>query len=305
MAPHLDAVVMDPLLLLGITVAAAPVIDRLGRAAPGVSRWRWVALASAVLLLAATWVSPLQGLASHYLLSAHLLQTMVIMGVAPPLLLLALPPGRGRRWPGWLARSGHLVTNPGVAIVLVNLVFFLSHSAGPFEMALNHSWAYDLGELALLATSIAFWWPIISPDGRATLVSPLGKLGYILLATIPQTFAGLTLALTKHVVYPTYAAAPRILGISAGDDQAIAGACLALLSKAALFIAFSIIFVRLFDSAPSDDDDGGGGRGDEPAPVPPGQPAWLLDLEAGRVQPEPAADRSRRRERTPVGSGAV
>ena len=87
----------------------------------------------------------------------------------------------------------------------------------------------------LLLVSLLFWWPIVTPcSPRARTLSGFGKLGYIVLATIPQTFGGLLVALAGHVLYPGYGNGPQLLGFDAMTDQQIAGASIALVSKIAL-----------------------------------------------------------------------
>lgn len=309
--PQPEAVSLDPLLLLaiaGVVAMTARAVRRRGEAGP----WRRAALAMGGLLLVLVWLTPVETLALHYILTAHLVQIIVLMGVVPPLLLLALPPRQqneaGRDGPGALAvalprlgggaadrltsRLGRIVSHPAMALVLVNAVFLVLHVSAVYDLTLRVQPLYDLGQVALLLASIAFWWPIVCPQGRRPVLSPLGKLGYILLATIPQTFLGITLALSPHLVYTGYAGSPGILGLDAMTDQEAAGACMAMLSKIALFTAFSLILKRMFDQAESGDDDGGGrGPDPEPAPQPPGRPGWLSDLERGRLIPEPAPAR--------------
>ncbi|MFN2452346.1 MAG: cytochrome c oxidase assembly protein, partial [Candidatus Dormibacteria bacterium] len=249
----------NPLLLTGVggcaVIGALLLRAAAASATPAELRWRWRSLATAVVLLLVAFVSPLATMAAHYWLTAHLLQLTLVMGVIPALLLLAVPPGVAT--PRWLRRATH----PVVAIIVVNLVFFVWHASPLFDLALRHESLYALQQLSLLAVSLSFWWPIIEPraTGRRGL-APVPKLGYILLATIPQTFAGLVFALARHPFYAAYASAPRVLGLGVLTDQQIAGACLALLSKIALFAAFSVIFMRLLaddGDTGTDDDDGG------------------------------------------------
>ena len=47
---------------------------------------------------------------------------------------------------------------------------------------------------------------------------------YLLLADIQNTALAALLIFSERVLYPTYAAVPRLWGISALDDQAAAGA---------------------------------------------------------------------------------
>ncbi len=287
----------SPLLLASIAMCAlggAVLLRRAGhRLVAAELRWRRASLAAAVALLLVAFVSPLATMAAHFWLTAHLLQLTLVMGVIPALLLLALP--SGLHLPRWLRRATH----PVVAVVVVNLAFFAWHAGPLFDAALRHESLYALQQVSLLFASLAFWWPIIEPGasgeegGERRGLAPVPKLGYILLATIPQTFAGLVFALARHPFYAAYASAPRVLGLGVLTDQQIAGACLALLSKIALFAAFSVIFIRLLadngDNEADDGDDGGRGRrGGSPVPGPSGIPVWLGQLRTGRTVEEPA-----------------
>ncbi|MBV8194632.1 MAG: cytochrome c oxidase assembly protein, partial [Candidatus Dormibacteraeota bacterium] len=224
----------------------------------------------------------------------------------PPLLLLSLPRHPRLKVPSparWFLR---LLVHPIVAIVAVNIAFFGWHTAGAYGAAMSNGTMYSLEQLSLLVTSAMFWWPIVTPfSPPIRSMSPLGKVGYIVLATIPQTFGGLVVALAHHPLYTGYVAAPRLLGIDVMTDQQIAGASIALLSKIALFAAFTIIFIGMLGAPAPDSEDGGGGGGgpqvDTPRPKPSGTPRWVEQLNAGRTVPEPAPTP---RVREPAGSGS-
>lgn len=288
--------VWSPLLVATLVAVAAVVGGRLRLAARRSAgearrelRWRAAALAGGLLLLGVAFLSPVATLAGHYLLTFHLVQVTLVMGFAPPLVLLALP-RETPPLPRGLRRAARVVVHPACAIVAVNVVFFGWHAPVLYDAALRHPPLYAVQEVMLLAVSLQFWWAIVMPG--ATPMSPLLKLGYILLATIPQTFAGLLFALAKHTFYAPYAAAPRVTGLDALGDQQLAGALMAVLSKLALFAAFSVILWRVLDAHSAEDeygDDGGGhwDDGDRPQPVPPGTPAWLDLLRRGHTVPEP------------------
>ena len=290
-----DALAVDPVLL----VAAAGVVTLVAwcrrRAAVPQPRWRTAALAAAAATLTLSWLSPLQTIGVHYLLTAHLAQLLLVMGVVPPLLLLALPSRLRAPVPPRLRRVLGVLFHPVTGMAAVNLAFFAWHAPPAYNLALQSSWAGDAEQVTTLAASIIFWWPIVVPLGAPRVISRWTTLGYILVATIPQTFAGITVALAKHVIYTPYAVAPRLLDMSALTDQQVAGACIALVSKVALFTAFSIVFMRLFseESAQDADDEGGGGGGrrkpvvDSPTPAPSGCVPWLTELNAGHTVPEP------------------
>jgi cytochrome c oxidase assembly factor CtaG len=163
-----------------------------------------------------------------------------------------------------------------------------------YDQALRSQLLYDALSFALLGVSLAFWWPIIDP-GQRNQLPPMGRLFYIMVATIPQTFAGLTLMLSTRLIYRGYQTSPQFFGLTPLADQVAAGAILAILSKLALLAAFAVILVRLLHAAPADDDGGGGGHRDAPAPEPPTLPVWLDDIRRGRVIPEPEPLRRPRR----------
>ena len=309
--PAASAFNADPLLAAGIIAVGLGVswVQRRGSL-----RWRraghTLSLATAVALLGVAWLSPLGTVAAHYLLSAHLLQVTLVMGVAAPLLLLALPRRPRIPAPRAVVIALRVLVHPVVAIVVVNAAFFGWHMTTPYDAGLRSGWLYDLQQLTLLAASLAFWWPIITPfSPPVKAMSAVSKMGYILLATIPQTFGGLVVALARQVLYPAYERAPRVLGLDAMTDQQIAGASIALVSKIALLTAFVIVFLRLLESGSTeaDDEDGGGGlkpRVDAPRPVPSGSPPWLAELNSGRTVSEPSLPAPRRvREPASAGSG--
>lgn len=305
--PPASSVTFEPVLaaVAAITVVSVALLLRHGRA--NHRRARWVSLTLATILLAGVWFTPLNTVAQHYLLSAHLLQITLLMGAIPPLLLLALPRHPDLRLPKWIGRVLHLAVHPLVAIIAVNGAFFGWHLAAPYQAAMANGNLYGLEQATLLLTSVMFWWPIVTPFASSRKsMSPLGKIGYIVLATIPQTFGGLVVALAHHTLFPLYALAPRLMGLDAITDQQIAGAAIALVSKIALFTAFTVIFVGMLNTSPSDSEggDGGGGGGphvDRPRPRPSGTPRWIDDLSAGRTVPEPAPPQ---RVKTPAGSGS-
>lgn len=300
----------DPI-LIGVALASAGAVGWLlwrSREGPRTKLRRKVALGLALLLLAAVWFSPIAVIAQHYLLSAHLLQVTILMGVVPPLLLLAMPRDPRLHPPRAVRRGLRFLVHPLVAIVAVNGAFFGWHTTGAYSAAMQNDSLYALEQASLLLTSLAFWWPIITPfSPPVRSMTPLGKVGYIVLATIPQTFGGLVVALAHHSLYPVYTTAPRLFGLDVLTDQQIAGASIAIVSKIALFAAFIVIFVHALDSV-ADAEDGGSGDGGihphiEPQPLPSGTPRWLLDVARGRTVTEPRA-RPRRRVRAPAGSGS-
>ena len=300
---------LDPLLIAGVATVGtlAAMAMRWSRAHGRAGFWRthggWIA----TLVLALAWLSPLQTLASHYLLTAHLAQITMVMGVTPPLLLLALPDRPVLHLPRALRGACRVLVHPVAGMIAVNAAFFGWHAGVAYDASLRSPWVYDAQQLSLLLASVVFWWSITVPIGDRRVLGRWATLGYIFVATIPQTFAGITVALAHHTLYPAYGLAPHVFGLSTLTDQQVAGACIALVTKIALFTAFGVVFMRMLGETPVDgeDDGGGGGRrrptADQPRPSPSGGVPWLADVNAGRTVPEPAP--LPRRLRVPAGAG--
>jgi putative membrane protein len=308
--PPATALNVDPLLLGLVVLAVAAWFWVIRRSNESPSGSRQLALGAAVTLLIAIWISPLATLAQHYLLAAHLIQVLILMGPVPALLLLALPRNAGIA-PRSVPLPLRLAVHPIVAIIAVNAGFIVWHLTPAYDAALSSWWLYDLMQATLLLVSLLFWWPIVTPcSPPARALTGFGKLGYIVLATIPQTLGGLLVALAGHVLYPGYGSGPQLVGVDALTDQQIAGASIALVSKIALFAAFWVVFMNLLSTGTDgrEDDGGGGGGGgssprlDAPRPRPSGLPRWLDDVGDGRTtdepMPRPVAVR------VPVGSGS-
>lgn len=305
--PPATSLNLDPLLLVLLVIVAGSwlLVHRHARRRP--SNASRIAFAIAIALLAVIWFSPIATLAQHYLLASHLLQVLVLMGPVPAMLLISLPKDAGID-PRSVPRPLRLAVHPVIAIAAVNVVFIAWHLTPAYDRALADWWMYDLMQASLLAVSLLFWWPIVTPcSPPARRLSGFGKLAYIVLATIPQTFGGLLVALAGHVLYPAYGAGPQLAGLDPMTDQQIAGASIALVSKIALLAAGAVIFMNLLNAGADDrEDDEGGGGGQNPkedAPLPrPGLPRWLDDVGDGRTTDEPAVPPKRLR--VPAGTGS-
>src|SRR5215831_16586594 len=88
----------------------------------------------------------------------------------------------------------------------------------------------------------------IAGTRHPTLDARHSILQYLLFADIQNTALSAFLIFSERVVYPTYAAVPRLWGISALDDQAAAGAIMWVPGSVIFLIPVGILAVRLLDS---------------------------------------------------------
>lgn len=240
----------DPAVLLGMAALCAgyywlvgPLRERRGLGAPATRR-QVTYFVVGVVTLTLTLITPLDALGRHALFSAHMLQIMLLNTVVGPLLLLGLPEWLGRAAVRPLARSGSdmALLAPVLAGLIFNGVFLLWHAAPLYEPALRNEALHDLETATMLLTGTLRWWPLLTPtDHRMRMASP-GQIIYLLLESLPLDIFAVVLIFASGPLYPTYAAAPRVWGISAMLDQQLAG-CIALLPGTFLdIILMSAIF---------------------------------------------------------------
>jgi putative membrane protein len=230
----LDALVLVPALALAYGLLAR-------RHRP--ERRRLACLVAAELLLLAVLVTPLDSLAFHYLLSAHLLQNVVIAEWAPALIVLSIGPTlaeRVERLPG--ART---LTHPLLTMALWLAVYDTWHVPFLYDAALRHpNSLLHLEHASYLVCGLLLWWPVFQGER----LSDAGRAAYAFAAFVLASPLGLMLALLPRPVYATYIHAPRIW-VSALTDQQLAGITMAS-EEALLFFA---VFVWALNRVLRDD----------------------------------------------------
>jgi putative membrane protein len=180
-------------------------------------------------LLAIALVGPVEHWA-HASLSGHMVQHMILLAVAPPLLVLARPmpqwmlalPGRVRRRVGpWLGRLYSASADWAVtAFVAHGLVIWLWHLPLPYQLALEHRLIHDTEHLLFLATGLWFWWALIAPvrlgQGR------FGTAAVLAVLTLMHTgMLGALMTFAPQLLYPEHPAG--FAGFDQLSDQQLAG----------------------------------------------------------------------------------
>ena len=233
----------DPTVVAGTTALAggyAWLIRGRGRATTWSPPAR-VYFAGGLLALFLALESPIDVGGDHYLFSLHMFQHVLLAMIVPPLLLLGLPD----RW-----RSlNHISVSPLAANIVFNLVLAVWHLPFLYEATLRSQPIHVLEHLSFLAAGVFFWWPILVPAGQRGAMSVIGKIAYLGFAGVPPTILGLAFILSPAVLYPFYAAAPRVTPLSPLDDQLAAGLVMFGLGNLIYFVAIWVIFFRLDDKA--------------------------------------------------------
>lgn len=222
-------------------------------------RWRLATFLSGV---AAVWIaiaSPLDALA-NLLLTAHMMQHLLLMVVAPPLILLgapAIPLLRGLprwaardavgpffSWP-FLRRIGIRLTHPAFAWTIMAVTTIGWHIPAAYELALRSPQWHEVEHACFFFSWLLFWWPVVMPWPSRPQWPRWTIPLYLLLGSFPNTVLSAFLAFSGRVLYPSYAAVPRLFGLSALDDQVVAGCLMWIAGSLASLGAAVCITVQL------------------------------------------------------------
>ena len=198
------------------------------------------------ILLAADW--PIHDLAERYLFSVHMFQHMLISLVAPPLLLLGMPPWFLRRLlrPPAFRRVVQTVTRPFFALLLFNTVVLITHWPPFVEIAVRNELFHFCAHTLLFSSALCMWWPVVSPLPEMPTLSYPTRMLYLFLQSIVPTVPASFLTFGSTPLYPVYETFPRIWGISALTDMRIAGLEMKLLGGAILFSIIAVIFFKWY-----------------------------------------------------------
>jgi cytochrome c oxidase assembly factor CtaG len=205
------------------------------------SRARIAAFALAIGLMLAVFATPVQTIALHYLLTAHLLQNVVMAEWAPALIVLALPPALAAA----LARTHVLrtLTRPAIALPLWLGTYFAWHVPRAYDFALGHpATVLHLEHLSYLAAGVALWWPVLQ-DVPHRLANG-AKAAYVFAAFVLGSPLGLLLALLPSAVYRTYRDGPGLWGLGPLSDQQLGGLTMVGEQAVVFFAVFTVFFLR-------------------------------------------------------------
>jgi cytochrome c oxidase assembly factor CtaG len=118
------------------------------------------------------------------------------------------------------------------------------HLPGPYNAALEvHGW-HVVEHVALLGAALAGWWPIVSPSRLAPALPYAAQLLYLFVFGMPMTVVAAMITGAEHVLYPFYAAAPRVFDLTPLADQRLGGVIMWVPSGLIPLVAFTVVFFR-------------------------------------------------------------
>jgi len=261
---------------VGLAVAAVAAVyvlglRRLGASSDGPPPWRSAAFLLGVATIWAALGSPLASCDAGSL-TGHMVQHLLLMTIAPPLMLLGEPvrvmvggmprlrQGIGRRFVWrtslraavacWLAGSGTLV---------------LWHVPAAFAMALRSPAWHAIEEVSFLLSGLLFWWPVVEPWPGRPLPSWSIVL-YLFLATLPCDILSAFLVFSDRIAYSVYLSVDSPAAVLA--DQQRAGALMWTCVTLVYLVAGALVSARLLTFGGSPDRPTEGLRATGAAPRP-------------------------------------
>jgi cytochrome c oxidase assembly factor CtaG len=201
--------------------------------------------------LSATWVavaSPVASLDSH-MLTAHMIQHLLLMTIAPPLIWLGEPlltlrsgPRQARSAAGGL---GKLPGDPVFCWLSAAAALVVWHVPAVFRLGMQSPAWHFIEHASFLATGLLFWWPVIQPWPSVARWPQWSMLLYLFLATLPCDVLSGLLVFSDRVAYPMYASMPQMGGLSALEDQQCAAALMWTCVTVVFLLAGTILSMHI------------------------------------------------------------
>jgi putative membrane protein len=222
----------------------------------------------------ALWIalgSPLRTL-HHELLSIHMMDHVLLMAVAPPLILLgspfrsflqALPQRFVSEAPaGFLSwspmrqlgrRFGRVLGRPSFCWFAAIIALIGWHVPAAFELAMHSNLWHGFEYTCFFGTGLLFWWPVIQPWPHVTWSPRWSTVLYLFFATFPCDILSAFLTFCDCVVYPCYLSGNRHSSISPLQDQEYAGALMWVCVTFIYLVPAVVITTQLLSSPRSHD----------------------------------------------------
>jgi putative membrane protein len=251
----------DPMIMSGLVLGALLYIWALRRF-PARGRqavFFWAGFGILIIAL----LSPLHTGAT-YLFTLHMVQHMLLMLAAPPLLALGMPPGLL----GWVYRHGRArriyqaVWSPLPAFALYNGVLLVWHLPTAYDATLRSYWVHASEHLSFVAAGLVFWGVIVAPSPRLGRASFGIRIAMVIGADIIGFVVSFALAFANRPLYPAYTIVPRLWGLSPLNDLRLGGAVMWVMGQMMYAAALLILLYWMLRR-----EEGGGEALGAPAPA--------------------------------------
>ncbi|MDX1520227.1 MAG: cytochrome c oxidase assembly protein, partial [Anaerolineae bacterium] len=198
----------------------------------GVRRWQPVAFMLGLAALFVAFISPLEALATA-LFSAHMIQHLLLILVAAPLLVAGAPlvpflwmlpksvrRDVGRYWKrtGIIQKIWHGLTQPLPVWFFYATVLWLWHLPYLYQQALARTWVHELEHVTFLGAALGWWWIVLRPTDHRRLKHGATVL-FIFTTALHSGALGALISFAQVPLYPVYASTAAAWGVTLLEDQ--------------------------------------------------------------------------------------
>ncbi len=249
------AVLLSLVLATGLYFCGIHRLWQRAGAGHGVRTWQAAAYAGGLATVFVALISPLDALSAD-LFAAHMVQHLLLILVAAPLLVVGAPllpflwalPESWRRRTGRLSRARgirstwRVLGNPPVAWMLAAGVLWLWHLPVLYQAALRDGTIHAIEHFCLLGTALLFWYVLAEQTGRRRRRYGMAIV-YVLTMGLQSSILGVLIAFSQPW-YPAYTATTALWHLTPAEDQQIAGLTMWIPAGVIYLLAVLALIVR-------------------------------------------------------------
>jgi putative membrane protein len=193
-------------------------------------------------LVAVAW--PLGDLASRWLLTALVIERLLLMLAVAPLLAIGIPDSLlvAVTRPAPIDAVVRVCSRFAPAVVVVTAISVGTLVAPAVQAQSSSAIARVVFDVLLIVAGFVLWAPVSSRLPGTQRLSALGRAAYLIVQSIVPSFLSVVWILSRHPLYPAYVRSPRVWGTAHLTDQIVAGFVAKLTTIAVLWtVAFIIV----------------------------------------------------------------
>ncbi|HEV7253477.1 MAG TPA: cytochrome c oxidase assembly protein [Mesorhizobium sp.] len=236
-------------------------VRRLGREPAAAGPFAPACFLCGQIVLSIALLSPLA--TSGGLFTAHMIQHVLLVALAPPLLLLGRPElfgplGLPRAWRvnffrARAVRAGlaalRAAGRPLPAAVLHGAALWAWHAPALFEAAERSVWLHALEHFSFFATALLFWHGVVRAK---TPEAALAGAASALATLVHSGFLAALLVFSPAVLYPDATAGAPLWGLTPLEDQQLAGVVMWVPAGLVYLLAGLLLAARVIAPHPAE-----------------------------------------------------
>jgi cytochrome c oxidase assembly factor CtaG len=200
-------------------------------------------------------VSPVDRI-SEQLASAHMIQHLLLADLATIALILGLTK--------WILRpvtrrihrieeAAGPLAHPVFGVFAYVGAMWLWHVPALYDAALRDPVVHAIEHITYTAAGALYWWHLLSPIRSRLRLGGLGPIAYMASSKLLVGFLGVIIAFAPGLLWSAYDHPGKLWGMTALDDQHVAGLIMGVEQSIVMGIALAWLFARLLGESERED----------------------------------------------------